>query len=76
MMKHLNFSMSYWVDMSVVGPRPHLWAQNKTYSTKIKVYEAPLRKTRNYRDLQVSGFRGEIKRDQDMINRIKLDVLY
>ena len=23
-------------DMSVVGPRPHLWAQNKTYGKKIK----------------------------------------
>ncbi|MFN9108462.1 MAG: exopolysaccharide biosynthesis polyprenyl glycosylphosphotransferase, partial [Bacteroidota bacterium] len=25
-------------DMSVVGPRPHLWSQNKAYASKIKKY--------------------------------------
>jgi putative colanic acid biosynthesis UDP-glucose lipid carrier transferase len=25
-------------DMSVVGPRPHLWAQNKVYGNKVKKY--------------------------------------
>jgi putative colanic acid biosynthesis UDP-glucose lipid carrier transferase len=64
-------------DMSVVGPRPHLWAQNKTYSTKIKKYMKRHYVKPGITGLaQVSGFRGEIKRDQDMINRIKLDVFY
>lgn len=25
-------------DMSVVGPRPHLWSQNKVYGSRIKKY--------------------------------------
>jgi putative colanic acid biosynthesis UDP-glucose lipid carrier transferase len=64
-------------DMSVVGPRPHLWSQNKIYSNKIKKYI-----TRHYVKpgitglAQVKGFRGEIETDEDMINRIKYDVFY
>ncbi|MBE0392514.1 undecaprenyl-phosphate glucose phosphotransferase [Flavobacterium sp. PL002] len=64
-------------DMSVVGPRPHLWSQNKIYGNKIKKYM-----NRHYVKpgitglAQVSGFRGSIEKDIDMINRIKLDVFY
>jgi putative colanic acid biosynthesis UDP-glucose lipid carrier transferase len=64
-------------DMSVVGPRPHLWAQNKIYGTKIKKYMKRHYVKPGITGLaQVSGFRGEIERDRDMINRIKLDVFY
>lgn len=64
-------------DMSIVGPRPHLWSQNKTYSTKIKKYIVRLYVKPGITGLaQVRGFRGEIETDEDMINRIKYDVFY
>ncbi len=64
-------------DMSVVGPRPHLWSQNKSYGKTIKKYIV-----RHYIKpgitglAQVKGFRGEIRSNEDMINRIKFDVFY
>ncbi len=64
-------------EMSVVGPRPHLWAQNILYGQKIKKYMI-----RHYIKpgitglAQVRGYRGEIETDEDMINRIKFDVFY
>lgn len=64
-------------DMSVVGPRPHLWAQNKSYATKIKKYMVRHYVKPGITGLaQVKGFRGEIETDEDMVNRIKLDVFY
>ena len=64
-------------DMSVVGPRPHLWSQNKSYGKKINKYMV-----RHYIKpgitglAQFKGFRGEIESDEDMRCRIKLDVFY
>ena len=64
-------------DMSVVGPRPHLWAQNKTYGNKVKKYMVRHCVKPGITGLaQVSGFRGEIETETDMINRIKFDVFY
>jgi len=64
-------------EMSVVGPRPHLWSQNKAYATKIKKYMVRHYVKPGITGLaQVKGFRGEIETDEDMINRIKLDVFY
>ena len=64
-------------DMSVVGPRPHLWSQNKAYGNKIKKYMVRHYVTPGITGLaQVRGFRGEIETDDDMINRIKYDVFY
>lgn len=64
-------------DMSVVGPRPHLWAQNKVYGNKVKKYMIRHCVKPGITGLaQVRGFRGEIETDADMINRIKLDVFY
>ncbi len=64
-------------EMSVVGPRPHLWTQNNLYSTKIKKYMVRLYVRPGITGLaQVRGFRGEISTDEDMINRIKYDVFY
>lgn len=64
-------------DMSVVGPRPHLWSQNKIYSNKIKKYMVRHYVKPGITGLaQVRGFRGEIETDEDMINRIKFDVFY
>jgi putative colanic acid biosynthesis UDP-glucose lipid carrier transferase len=64
-------------DMSVVGPRPHLWSQNKAYGNKIKKYMVRHYVKPGITGLaQVRGFRGEIENDEDMINRIKYDVFY
>lgn len=64
-------------DMSVVGPRPHLWSQNITYGNKIKKYMVRHYVKPGITGLaQVRGFRGEIETDEDMINRIKYDVFY
>lgn len=64
-------------DMSVVGPRPHLWTQNNLYSNRIKKYMVRLYVKPGITGLaQVRGFRGEITNDADMINRIKYDVFY
>lgn len=64
-------------DMSVVGPRPHLWSQNKSYGTTIKKYMVRHYVKPGITGLaQVKGFRGEIEIEDDMINRIKFDVFY
>lgn len=64
-------------DMSVVGPRPHIYSINHRYSIKIKKYGARHTVKPGITGLaQVRGFRGEITSDEDMINRIKYDVFY
>jgi putative colanic acid biosynthesis UDP-glucose lipid carrier transferase len=64
-------------DMSVVGPRPHLWSQNKVYGNRIKKYMVRHYVKPGITGLaQVRGFRGEIETDEDMVNRIKYDVFY
>ncbi|RTY88270.1 undecaprenyl-phosphate glucose phosphotransferase [Flavobacterium sp. RSP49] len=64
-------------EMSVVGPRPHLWSQNIVYGNKIKKYMVRHCVKPGITGLaQVSGFRGEIETDNDMINRIKFDIFY
>jgi len=64
-------------DMSVVGPRPHLWSQNKAYASKIKKYMVRHYVKPGITGLaQVKGYRGEIETEEDMVNRIKLDVFY
>lgn len=64
-------------DMSVVGPRPHLWSQNKAYGNTVKKYMIRHYVKPGITGLaQVKGFRGEIETDADMINRIKFDVYY
>lgn len=64
-------------EMSVVGPRPHLWSQNIAYGNKVKKYMVRHYVKPGVTGLaQVKGFRGEIETDDDMINRIKFDVFY
>lgn len=64
-------------EMSIVGPRPHLWTQNNLYSTRIKKYMVRLYVKPGITGLaQVKGYRGEIATDEDMIHRIRYDVFY
>lgn len=64
-------------EMSVVGPRPHLWSQNKAYADKIKKYMVRHYVKPGVTGLaQVKGYRGEIETEEDMVNRIRMDVFY
>ncbi|MBT8243811.1 MAG: exopolysaccharide biosynthesis polyprenyl glycosylphosphotransferase [Winogradskyella sp.] len=66
-------------EMSVVGPRPHMLAYTQAYSKKIDTYNFIFR--HNVKPgitglAQVKGFRGEIKSDEDIVNRVKYDIFY
>lgn len=66
-------------DMSVVGPRPHMIPYTKEYAKKIDKYNFVFRhsvKPGISGLAQVKGYRGEIKNDEDIINRIKYDIFY
>ncbi|NER18918.1 exopolysaccharide biosynthesis polyprenyl glycosylphosphotransferase [Spongiivirga citrea] len=64
-------------DMSVVGPRPHLWRQNMEYGEEVKKYMLRHYVKPGITGLaQTRGFRGEIERSEDIINRIRYDIFY
>ncbi|WP_179353373.1 exopolysaccharide biosynthesis polyprenyl glycosylphosphotransferase [Winogradskyella vidalii] len=66
-------------DMSVVGPRPHMISYTEDYSKKINKYNFIFRhkvKPGITGLAQIKGCRGEIKRDEDIINRVKYDNFY
>jgi len=65
--------------MSVVGPRPHMPSYTDDYSKKINKYNFIFR--HNVKPgitglAQIKGYRGEIKLDEDIVNRIKHDIFY
>lgn len=66
-------------DMSVVGPRPHMISYTEDYSKKVDKYNFIFRhhvKPGVTGLAQIKGYRGEIKSDEDIINRIKYDIFY
>ena len=64
-------------DMSIVGPRPHLWRQNHEYNTTVQKYMLRHHVNPGITGLaQAKGFRGEIETNEDIINRIRYDVFY
>ncbi|MEJ6791707.1 MAG: exopolysaccharide biosynthesis polyprenyl glycosylphosphotransferase [Lacinutrix sp.] len=66
-------------DMSVVGPRPHMLSYTEDYSKKIDKYNFIFRhhvKPGITGLAQIKGYRGEIKSDEDIINRVKFDNFY
>lgn len=66
-------------DMSVVGPRPHMVQYTQSYAKKIDKYNFMFRhvvKPGVTGMAQIKGYRGEIKSDEDIINRIKYDIFY
>ena len=63
--------------MSVVGPRPHLKSLSKEYQKDVDNYMERHQVKPGITGLaQVSGFRGEIKKKEDIQNRIRLDIFY
>lgn len=66
-------------DMSVVGPRPHMLSYTDDYSKKIEKHNFIFRhhiKPGITGLAQISGFRGEVENDKDIINRVKYDIFY
>ena len=64
-------------DMSVVGPRPHMLSHTEMYANKVdKVMVRHFVKPGITGLAQVSGYRGEVETDKDIIGRVKYDIFY
>jgi len=64
-------------DMSVVGPRPHMVSHTSMYAKKIDKFMVRHFVKPGITGLaQISGFRGEIESDKDIIGRVKYDIFY
>lgn len=64
-------------NMSVVGPRPHMLKHTDEYSNKVDKYMLRHFVKPGITGLaQVRGYRGEIEKDSDILNRIKFDIFY
>lgn len=64
-------------NMSVVGPRPHMVSHTNIYAKKIDKFMVRHFVKPGITGLaQISGFRGEIETDKDIIGRVKYDIFY
>ncbi len=64
-------------EMSVVGPRPHMVKENERFMKRVDKFMARHYVKPGITGLaQVKGYRGEIKTDEDIFNRIKYDLYY
>ena len=64
-------------EMSVVGPRPHMVSHTHMYAERIDKFMVRHFIKPGITGLaQVSGFRGEVENDHDIINRVKFDIFY
>ena len=64
-------------DMSVVGPRPHLESLSLEYQKDVEDYlKRHIVKPGITGLAQISGYRGEITKKSDIINRVRLDIFY
>ncbi|MBA3985027.1 MAG: undecaprenyl-phosphate glucose phosphotransferase [Flavobacteriales bacterium] len=64
-------------DMSVVGPRPHMVSHTHMYAERIDKFMVRHFIKPGITGLaQVSGFRGEVETDEDIINRVRFDIFY
>lgn len=64
-------------DMSVVGPRPHMEAHTMEYSQSVDKYSVRHFAKPGITGLaQIKGYRGEIVKKSDIINRTRLDIFY
>ncbi|WP_024769799.1 exopolysaccharide biosynthesis polyprenyl glycosylphosphotransferase [Aquimarina macrocephali] len=64
-------------DMSVVGPRPHMVKHNEEFAKRVDKFMVRHFVKPGITGLaQVSGFRGEIETNKDIVNRVKYDIFY
>jgi putative colanic acid biosynthesis UDP-glucose lipid carrier transferase len=64
-------------DMSVVGPRPHMLSHTDLYANKVDKFMVRHFVKPGITGLaQISGFRGEVESDKDIIGRVKFDIFY
>lgn len=64
-------------DMSVVGPRPHMVSHTNKYARSVDKFMVRHFVKPGITGLaQISGYRGEIEQDKDIINRVKYDIFY
>jgi putative colanic acid biosynthesis UDP-glucose lipid carrier transferase len=64
-------------EMSVVGPRPHMVSHTHMYAERIDKFMVRHFIKPGITGLaQVSGYRGEVENDNDIINRVKYDIFY
>ena len=64
-------------DMSVVGPRPHMVSHTNMYAKRIDKFMVRHFVKPGITGLaQISGFRGEVEKDKDIIGRVKYDIFY
>ncbi|MEN8185835.1 MAG: undecaprenyl-phosphate glucose phosphotransferase [Bacteroidota bacterium] len=64
-------------DMSVVGPRPHMLSQTKKYAKLVDKFMVRHFVKPGITGLaQTRGYRGEIEKNEDMENRVRLDIFY
>jgi lipopolysaccharide/colanic/teichoic acid biosynthesis glycosyltransferase len=63
--------------MSVVGPRPHLTLHDDEFEHYYRRYRSRHFVKPGITGLaQVSGYRGEAKSEEDIINRVRYDIEY
>jgi putative colanic acid biosynthesis UDP-glucose lipid carrier transferase len=64
-------------EMSVVGPRPHMVSHTHIFAENVDKFMVRHFIKPGITGLaQISGYRGEIEIDQDIINRVKYDIFY
>ena len=64
-------------DMSVVGPRPHMEVHTKEYEHSVEKYLVRHFLKPGITGLaQIQGYRGEIVKKSDIVNRVRYDVFY
>ena len=64
-------------EMSVVGPRPHMVSHTNMYAQRVDKFMVRHFVKPGITGLaQVSGYRGEVETDKDIINRVKYDIFY
>jgi putative colanic acid biosynthesis UDP-glucose lipid carrier transferase len=64
-------------DMAVVGPRPHMVSHTNMYAKRIDKFMVRHFVKPGITGLaQISGFRGEVESDNDIIGRVKYDIFY
>jgi lipopolysaccharide/colanic/teichoic acid biosynthesis glycosyltransferase len=72
-----EFLNVFFGDMSIVGPRPRSIIHNRRFSEIVQFYNCRAFVKPGITGLaQISGYRGEMKTDQDVLECTKLDINY